>query len=180
MVGLRHPLVLVFVLGTAAAAAACDSAPADDVIDMTFDVCAPMALRAPDATEAQRAAIEEAAALWRRRGFTGVGAADTPGTPGLTFYFESANPASFGYYADEEGVIYINSDLSDPQRSIVIAHELGHAFGLWHVPKDERPSVMNPGNLTITPNDADQDAVEGLWGMCGAAATPVTPDAIDP
>jgi predicted Zn-dependent protease len=49
----------------------------------------------------------------------------------------------------------------------VIAHELGHAFGLVHVSPDTRPSVMNPGNTTVAPNDGDRAALEALWGTCG-------------
>ena len=48
----------------------------------------------------------------------------------------------------------------------VIAHELGHAFGLFHVPASERISLMNPGNLTTPPTTADQAALAALWGSC--------------
>lgn len=77
-------------------------------------------------------------------------------------------PAAFhGFYDDEAGVIYLNDQLADRrQLAIVLAHELGHAFGLVHVSPAERTSLMNPGNLTTPPTDEDQAALEALWGRC--------------
>lgn len=69
-------------------------------------------------------------------------------------------------YEDEVGLIYINDALAAPELGIVIAHELGHAFGLPHI--QGRASVMNAGNLTVAPNDDDRRALEALWGDCSA------------
>lgn len=82
--------------------------------------------------------------------------------------FDEAAPPFHGLYDDSEGVIYINRGIIDERTlSIVIAHELGHAFGLLHV--DDRESVMNPGNLDTPPNAADQAAIEALWGACSGS-----------
>ncbi|HEY5949139.1 MAG TPA: matrixin family metalloprotease, partial [Kofleriaceae bacterium] len=61
---------------------------------------------------------------------------------------------------------YINETLAHAQLPIVVAHELGHAFGLVHV--SDRPSLMNPGNVTTPPNESDRQALAGLWGTCDA------------
>jgi len=47
-----------------------------------------------------------------------------------------------------------------------VAHELGHAFGLVHVPQSERTSLMNPGNISTPPTVEDQAALAALWGTC--------------
>lgn len=106
--------------------------------------------------------MTDAQALWRDRGAPSVGLrADTT----VNVVFEQAADAFHGLYDDSNGVIYINTAITDPQvLSIVIAHELGHAFGLPHV--SGRPSVMNPGNLSVPPNEADAAALEALWGRC--------------
>jgi len=106
--------------------------------------------------------MSDAQALWRDRGAPSVGLrADTT----VNVVFEEAASAFHGLYDDSAGVIYINTEITDPKvLPIVIAHELGHAFGLPHV--TGRASVMNPGNLTIAPNESDQAALEALWGNC--------------
>jgi hypothetical protein len=50
--------------------------------------------------------------------------------------------------------------------AIVIAHELGHVFGLAHVEAVTRISLMNPGNVTTPPTAADQLTLEAQWGTC--------------
>jgi hypothetical protein len=46
----------------------------------------------------------------------------------------------------------------------VIAHEIGHAFGLVHV--TGRASVMNAGNIDVAPNAGDAADLSALWGAC--------------
>ena len=131
-------------------------------INITHDACSPLALVSANATELQSTGMADAQALWRDRGAPSLGLrADTT----LEVRFNDALAAFHGHYDDNESVIYINRQLTDPKTlSIVIAHELGHAFGLQHI--TDRDSVMNPGNLTIVPNAADQAAIEALWGHC--------------
>jgi hypothetical protein len=144
--------------------AACTSGDGLVTIEHTVDACAPLALVTAAPTDLQRAGIEGAHMLWRYRGAPALGR-----RAGATMEvrFEDAAPPFRGLYDDREGVIYINTSIEvESALSIVIAHELGHAFGLAHVPASERSSVMNPGNLTTPPNTGDQGAIESVWGVC--------------
>ena len=109
-----------------------------------------------DAT--QRAGIEAALALWQL--------APGDGAP-IPIVFDDAAEAFHGHYDDETGVVLINRKITEPRAlAIVIAHELGHAFGLPHV--DGRASLMNRGNLSVAPTADDFAAVSALWGSCAA------------
>ncbi len=132
----------------------------DQTIDITHDPCAGTTLGG-GSTDEQRAGIDDAIALWTSEGAQ-VSRVDTPM---ISVLFEPAAGAFHGVYDDENGIIHINDDLIDPaQLAIVIAHEMGHAFGLVHV--TGRSSLMNPGNLSTPPTDEDRHALEALWGAC--------------
>jgi predicted Zn-dependent protease len=149
---------VLFALSTAAAC----SGGGDTTIDITHDACAPLALVSPAATEVQLTGISDAQALWRERGAPALGL-----RAGATVEvrFQRAANNFHGLYDDEHGVIYINQQITIRSvLAIVIAHELGHAFGLPHV--TDRVSVMNPGNLSTPPTEADQRALAALWGNC--------------
>jgi hypothetical protein len=148
---------------------ACHTEDLDHELDVLFDPCEPVALIvAGDATAEELASIEGAADLWSAVASTRITQA-TEG-PGIGLRFESAAPAFRGIYLDEDGDIVINSRLTDPrQRAVTLAHELGHAFGLWHV-GDERSSVMNPGNLATVPNAGDAGELAAVWGPCAIGA----------
>jgi hypothetical protein len=160
---------LAITISFAASASACTGgAGGDQHLDIVFDVCAPIAITAPGATPDEAASIDAAVALWRTRGVTLAGFTTAPGdVPAIEIRFAEAAAAFHGVYEDEIGVIFVNAGLDDDEaRTITIAHELGHAFGLWHVASGERSSVMNPGNLTTVPNAGDGLALETLWGLC--------------
>lgn len=135
----------------------------DTTIDIAHHICSPLALDVRDATAAQAAAIENGVVLWRDRGVTAFVEPVPLDATTLVVQLEAAASAFRGVYDDERATIYLNDQLVD-DLAIVLAHELGHAFGLEHV--DDRPSVMNRGNLTIAPTDDDQGALEALWGRC--------------
>lgn len=159
--------MLLFALG------ACGRGGGDDTIDLTHDACAPLTLAASTPTGAQLDGIRDAIALWRARGVPSLVAReasprDLTTAPIVELVFEDAALAFHGLYDDETGVIYVNRALTEPTTlAIVIAHELGHAFGLAHV--TGRASLMNPGNLTTPPTSDDQAALEALWGACADA-----------
>jgi hypothetical protein len=133
----------------------------DTTIDITHDPCDGITLRASPATDDRVAGIDDAIGLWA--GFT-TAMTRVEDRPTIEVVFESSSLAVRGLYDDELGVIHINDQLAGDPLSIVIAHELGHAFGLEHV--EGRPSVMNKGNLATPPNDDDLAALEALWGRC--------------
>ena len=132
---------------------------------MTFDPCS-AAVAAPGATAAQIASIDAALAGWSAQGM-GVTRVAAAGSGVLPISFRTGGESEYGYYDDAAGAIYVNVDLTDDAaRAVAVAHELGHAFGLVHVPLATRASVMNPGNLTIAPSAADAAAVAAVWGAC--------------
>jgi hypothetical protein len=153
-----------WVIAAVAALCACGTSDAPGTIELTHDACSPMSLVADAPTELQSAALKGGQDLWLDRGAPDLGrrAGET-----IEVRFEPSSPAFRGLYDDQTGIIYINSEIKDPAvLSIVVAHELGHAFGLPHVPADERASLMNPGNISTPPTAEDQAALAELWGTC--------------
>jgi hypothetical protein len=163
---LRWQPILFVLLG------ACSGA-ADDSINITHDVCAPIAVSSATPTDIQSRGIDDALAMWRTHGVADIArySADRPDHAAaapprsIDIQFQAAATASRGLYDDETGVVYINELIADPEvMRIVIAHELGHAFGLPHI--TDRPSLMNPSNITVDITPEDQTALEAIWGAC--------------
>jgi hypothetical protein len=151
------------------ALAACGGATSSESY-IAHDACARLSVTAPRATDAQASGISGALALWRDRGvaaFDPAGSAASEAGPIIEIEFDDAAEAFHGIYDPDADRVLINRDLTDPATlAIVIAHELGHAFGLVHIAPADRISLMNPGNLATAPTDADQSALEALWGAC--------------
>jgi len=142
--------------------AGCGSQPSSATI--TFDPCTPTIVASPTASADQQASIDDAIAMWRERGVTGLEIGDRPM---VTIAFRDAADAVHGFYDDVNATVFVNLRLQDrAQRAVTIAHELGHAFGLLHIAADVRPSVMNTGNVTISPTDQDEAELATLWGAC--------------
>ena len=162
-------LRVITLLLAAASLGACAADPADHTLDVTFDVCQPIALvAADDATAAERQAIIDAAAMWTALGPYPI-ADEGEDAQRIDVVFQDAAAAFHGFYDDTLGVVFVNRGLADDhQRAVTVAHELGHAFGLLHVGSSARPSVMNPANLAIEPTPDDAAALTALWGECAA------------
>jgi hypothetical protein len=154
-----------------AALAACGgSAPSEYV---ARDPCTPLEVTVNAATAGERDGIAAAVALWRARGVSAFDAApaseaatDAPAAR-IEIRFDEAAATFHGVFDPAADRVVINRDLADPATlAIVIAHELGHVFGLVHVAPATRLSLMNPGNLVMPPTDDDQRALAALWGAC--------------
>jgi Zn-dependent peptidase ImmA (M78 family) len=118
------------------------------------------------------AAADLAAALTMWRAVTTFEVTDrsVDGVPRLPVRFESAAPLFRGLYDDERGVVIVNSRLgAGHETAVTLAHELGHALGLWHTEAGV-DSVMLPGNLEIEPTSADAAALASLWGTCAGGS----------
>jgi hypothetical protein len=144
-----------------------------------FDACRPLTLLVDeDASAAQMLGVRAAAQLWNGLASTrleiaaGSGSV-VEGTPVLPVHFRRAAEPSHGFYDPYAGEVLINKDLTDHALAVVVAHEVGHAFGLTH--RSDRPSVMAPANLHIEPNADDVNALAELWGACAAPVDPTLP-----
>jgi len=137
-------------------------------MNITFDPCRPLVLvPAADATPDELASLDDAAAMWGQVGLGLAGRAEVAGAQHLPVRFEKAAAAFHGIYLDETGELVVNRAMTDrKQRAITIAHELGHAYGLWHVAAAVRKSVMNKGNLATVPLHSDAAAIGAYWGAC--------------
>lgn len=151
----------------AAACAACGDPQVSEGAG-AHDACAPLTVTTAAASPAEQAGIDGALALWRDHGVAAFDAAlPEERAAAIEIQFADAAATFHGVYDPAADRVLINRDLTDPATiAIVIAHELGHAFGLFHISPAARRSLMNPGNLLTPPTDADQQAVEALWGRC--------------
>ncbi|MBI2897861.1 MAG: hypothetical protein HYY06_30160 [Deltaproteobacteria bacterium] len=142
----------------------------DNTIDIVHDPCEPLVLDpAPDATLPERESISAAMELWRAKAEARLTLDEVPGAMRLPIRFESAALAFYGLYDDEEGIVFVNRELEDSEeRAVTITHEIGHSFGLVHVDRSERSSVMNPANLDVLPTPEDIEALSAIWGPCEA------------
>ncbi|MBI4510285.1 MAG: hypothetical protein HY698_11680 [Deltaproteobacteria bacterium] len=139
--------------------------------DMTFDIvhnpCEPLVVvPAEGSTLAERGNLAQAVELWNQAVSAQLTLDDLPDAPRLPVRFEDGALAIYGVYEDEEGKVLINRRLGGLAQVVTIAHELGHSFGLYHVAKSQRLSVMNKGNLVVAPNAGDVSDVRAIWGDC--------------
>lgn len=134
-----------------------------------FDPCAPIALSAATGTRPDElAGIGDAIAMWKRVASVELATDAIAGARRLPIQFETGIWYD-GSFDDLLGRITIARQISDPHvRAVVIAHELGHAMSLYHVPASDRRSVMNPGNRTVEPTADDGAALARVWGDCAA------------
>jgi hypothetical protein len=154
--------VLVLVLGSVAGLV---PACASDEVATVYNPCAPLTIALdPDASADEVRGVEDAIQLWSEvlpvQITIGTGERDDDVLP---IHFEAGVPYRAMYW-DSIGVISINRERVAPaDYSLAIAHEMGHAFGLLHVGPEERPSVMNVGNLEVAPTAEDAAGVRACW-----------------
>lgn len=142
----------------------------DTHIDLVFDPCVAR-VAASDATADELASIDRALSLWNEAAGLALARGRLPASDTVVeIHFRPSLPAFFGVYDDEVGEIVVNRNIEDPgQRTLTIAHELGHAFGLVHVPVERRVSLMNPGAQYVPPTDEDVRQLHAIWGDCRSA-----------
>lgn len=135
-------------------------------MQINYDPCLPLVVVPPaNVSPAQLQSIDSAIAMWRSAGLAQVSRVESPDAQHLPVRFQKALPAFFGIYLDKTGEVVVNTSLTDSsQRAITLAHEMGHAWGLWHIEPSVRVSVMNKGNLKVKPLAADGDAILAHWG----------------
>lgn len=141
----------------------------DNVIDTVFDPCSPQSIVPGLGTqEHELQSIEEALLLWSHVLPMRLEVGEpSDSAPGLSIQFDSGDTFYRAAYFDNTGEILIGRDKLDPDDlALALAHELGHAFGLFHVPGAERLSVMNVGNLDVDPTTEDGLSVSDLWESC--------------
>jgi len=139
-------------------------------LQIVYDPCAGLGVNAAaDTTSPELSGVSAGLALWNATRFIQL-QLDEAGTS-VPLRFADAPDAFHGVYDDRIGEVVINQRLAptpDPLASTV-AHELGHAMGLLHVPLAERASVMNPGNTTVAPTPEDVAALSGVWAACAGS-----------
>lgn len=154
---MSRPLWLLLVL------AACGAAPSTEP-EIVYSPCASVPLAPePDTTSSERDSILAAVALWRDVGVTALTMSDETSEVAVPLRFRDAAAVFRGVYEPSSGLVSINRKLAGTDRTVTIAHELGHALGLPHVPLAERRSVMNPGNLTVLPTAEDVAVLQQRW-----------------
>lgn len=157
---------LFVVLAGALAGGGCDSGPSTFAV--TFDPCQGLAL-APvaSATADELASVDDAVAMWRAVAPVDLSLdAAAEDRPTLPIVFDDVS-LYWGRYDDAGQTIEISTEVDDRRaRAVVLAHELGHAFGLYHVDPSDRVSVMNKGNAETAPTPADGAALDVVWPDC--------------
>lgn len=168
-------LVALTTSGLIASILGCGPPENDHFFDITYNPCEPLSVEAvqelrPD----ERASVERALAMWNEAGALDIRVqrltdASAPEATRIPVRFEKGAPFVNGYYDDETGEVIINRNLADTrERTITLAHELGHAFGLRHVAHDKRRSLMNAGNLDTAVTPRDIEALRARWQECSS------------
>jgi hypothetical protein len=141
----------------------CTTVVPDSTLDVVHNPCQTLQIiPASDSTNDERAGI-----VWNSVAKMKLTLAPAPNS--LPIRFENAAPSFRGIYLDEIGEVVINRQVTNMHpRVVTIVHEMGHAFGLWHV--EDRISLMNSGNYSIEPTVEDVAAVSALWGRCAPVA----------
>jgi hypothetical protein len=146
----------------------CGPSEKDHVFDVTYNPCEPLAIRAAsDLRPDEIDTIDRAVDMWNQAADVQLQSEPLADAVHIPVRFEEGAGFINGYYDDEAGEVIINRNLADTrERTITLAHELGHAFGLRHVARDQRLSLMNAGNLDTELTERDTEALRARWPGC--------------
>lgn len=132
---------------------------------IVYSPCSPvLVVPESDTSEEELASVEAAISLWAEAGLETLSTSALEAESQVPVRFKDAPSPFHGVYEPTNGMVFINRKLGGSERDVTVAHELGHALGLPHVPKEERASLMNPGNLTVPPSIDDLDQLRLQWG----------------
>lgn len=136
--------------------------------DIFYDPCEPVVIVPQEGvTPAQLKGINTAIELWSKAGVTSLTLDTAPGRQQLRVYFKDALAIFHGVYEPSIGEVRINNSMTARALDITVAHEIGHAIGLPHIPRHERDSVMNPSNETTAPTGDDAKQLRERW-LCSS------------
>lgn len=139
-----------------------------EAFERVYDPCASLVLvPSGDMSEGERASVADAVQMWGAVADVGLTTDDSlPEARRLEV--EMVQTAAYlGFFDDAAGNIRLARRVDDRHaRAVVLAHELGHAFNLFHVPASKRRSVMNEGNWEVEPTAGDAEALARKWGGC--------------
>jgi len=81
--------------------------------------------------------VDAAIALWAEAGLKTLSTGALEAESQVPVRFRDAPSPFHGVYEVSSGVVFVNKKLSGLARDITVAHEVGHALGLPHVPTEE-------------------------------------------
>lgn len=140
----------------------------DESVDTVFDPCADLRIAvSSDADPGDAAAVDAAMAEWSRVLPVSYELVEDTSPDVLRVRFSSGDSYFRAIYWDAVGTVEISRDrLAAADYPLAVAHELGHSFGLLHVDPAVRTSVMNVGNLSVSPTAEDAAEVSARWDSC--------------
>jgi hypothetical protein len=161
-------LVSVLCVTVSGLAVGCGEADHHATIERVFNPCEPLVIEPhPSLSEDEVASVEVGLQYWNDAADLELTTDASAGGAHIRVRFKDGAAFVHGLYDDESAELIINRNLSgERSRAVTLAHEIGHAFGLYHVDPDKRRSLMNPGNLDTAPTSEDVAALMALWDQC--------------
>lgn len=155
-------------LMVAAVSTSCGEPDHHATIETVFNPCEPLVVEPhPGLSDQEVASVELGLQYWRDAAGLELSTTSGAANAQMRVRFEEGAGFVHGFYDDQAAEVIINRNLSGQRaRAVTLAHELGHAFGLYHVAADRRRSLMNPGNLDTVVTSEDVAALMARWDQC--------------